>query len=264
MGKIFGLLACIGTAAMVSGCVKPSQAKNYAAEMQGGNDNQIERQADDLNKPLTDVESPVAERLTCVKREASQKISEAAEAAAVTTEIVADVQDTNVVNAQCNGKDILTEGRVYEASGSVIVTGPQVTEPIVTVEVESDRTCAKLESYTSVADVTQAQDKTVLVLEADGDIQLPISNSLKLNNSINVAEGKNLLKVKYFKCIGWIEGFPQGGTPVQACAKTELVAEKEIVLNVAIKKNVIEGVRTEEGCPKKEEAPVVVKTGDQE
>ncbi len=263
MGKFFGLLACIGTAALVSGCVKPSQAKNYTAEMQDGG-SRIERESDELNKTLVEAEEPKADKLTCVKREASQKISEAAEAAAVSTEIVADVQNTNVVNAQCNGKDVLTEGRVYEASGSVVVTGPQVAEQIYAVEVESDRTCAKLESNSSVADVAQAQDKTILVLEADGDIQLPISNSLKLNNTINVADGKNLLKVKYFKCDETVLQVSAEGSQ-QVCVKKSVVAEKEFVLNVVVKQNVIDGVRTEEGCPKKEEIPTDVKpkTDDQ-
>ncbi len=254
MGKIFGLLACIGTAALVSGCVKAPQGKNFNSEIRDGNGG-IERETVQLDRMLLEDEPVVAEKLTCVKREESQKISEAAEAAAITTEIIADVQNTNVLNAQCSGKDVLTEGRVYEASGSVIVTGPTVAATIFAVEVESDRTCAKIKSESSVADVSQTQNKSVLVLEADGDIQLPVSNSLKLNNSINVGEGKNLIKVKYFKCDSFVERIGVAGAASQICEKKTLVAEKELVLNVAIKKNVIEGVRTEEGCPKKEEVP---------
>lgn len=252
MGKIFGLLACIGTAALVSGCVKAPGIKNFNVEKRDG-DTTIERETDLLNKTLLEGDEMTVEKLSCVKREETQKISAEAEAAAITTEITVDVQDINVVNAQCAGKDVLTKGRASEASGLVIVTGPAVASTIFAVEVESDRTCAKISSDTSVVDVTQATDKTALVLEADGDIQLPISNSLKLKKSINVMSGKNLIKVKYFKCDSFVERVGVDGVVSQLCEKKTLAAEKELVLNVTISENVIGVVGTEEGCPKKEE-----------
>lgn len=258
MGKIYGLLACIGTVAVVSGCAKaPQTKKNYAAETRATFE-KLEAETQEIMKPLLEAEKKLQELQICRTKEADQKISEAAEANAVALALTAKVQDTTYIN--CEGKD-LNVGQIQdESQGSVVITGPSVAKPITSVEISSDRTCAKLESDKVVADVKQTPDVPSLVVEADGDVKVPVSNSnLKLGIAMNITEGKNLLKLKYFSCTESIEGFGADGTISQVCTKKELVAEKEVVLNVTITKEVVEGNRRIEKCDKPK-----VKTADQE
>lgn len=259
MGKFFGLLACIGTAAMVLGCSNPQGGTAALAKLRAGMDQQ-EVERSEITEGAEERLQEITERLsngTCRKAEADQKISEDAELKAVSKNLVAEEQDTTHVF--CDGKEINVGFITYRTETAVVIAGPQVATVITSVEVESDRTCAKLESETKVADVEQDTENKGLILEADGDVRLPISNSNLVG--MTVAEGKNLLKLKYFECAETKSTVHSDGSTTIDCIKKNLLDEKEVVLNVTITKERIEGVRKLDKCEKPADKP---KTGDQE
>lgn len=258
MGKFFGLVACIGTLAVTSGCVKPSETKSYEnrqlqqkIELEQSNrefQQTVERIKNIQTSPeFTKIINDLKSQMVCNTKEADQKISTEAEANTVAVALAANVQDTTYVN--CEGKEINAGQIVDEAQSSVVVTGPSVPQVITSVEITSERTCAKLESSDVFADVTQVPDSTILAVEADGDVKIPVStSSLKLGIAMNVAEGKNLLKLKYFNCVETKDVTNEDGTVTKVCGKSELVAEKEVVLNTTLTKQVAEGVRKIDLC----------------
>src|SRR5688500_11115757 len=141
MGKFFGLLAGIGTAGLVSGCLAlPNGASALSKFRAGIQQEEVERKemVSNFEEQAKILSENLAENATCRKKEEDQKISEAAELNAVSAALVAEEQDTTHV--ECDGKETNVGVIVYPTEGSVVVTGPQVAKVITSVEVESDRT----------------------------------------------------------------------------------------------------------------------------
>ena len=260
MGKFFGLLACIGTAALVSGCSNPQNGSAVLGKFQNQMDQQQDVERTEMIEGAEDKPAEINENrtnATCLKNEADQKISEAAELNAVSAALVAEEQET--VHTACDGKETNVGLIIYPTETAVVITGPQVTSIITSVEVSSDRTCAKIESESKVADVNQAVEGKDLILEADGDVRLNLTNSnLK---GMTVAEGKNLLKIKYFECAESTSTTSADGSVAVQCVKKNLLAEKEVVVNAALTKQLIDGVRKINNCEKPADKP---KTDGQE
>lgn len=260
MGKIFVLLACIGTAAMISGCSNPQNGSAALSKLRADMQQQEKVEPNDRIDNIKADAKVADEKLsnaTCRKNEADQKISEAAERDAVAATLVAEEQET--VYVDCDGKEQNPGIIVYPTESTVVIRGPSISKTITSIAVESDRTCSKIQSDTKVADVEQATAVKDLVLEADGDVKLVVSNSNIIG--ITLAEGKNLLKLKYFECADSTTLRNADGSVTVTCTKKNLLAEKQVVVNAAITKQTVEGVRKEDRCEKPVEKP---KTGDQE
>lgn len=237
MGKFFGVVACVVTTAALIGCSKSSSGNKFPS---------LNGQADQKAKQTAsraDVKESVKTQL-CNKKETAQKISDAATANNVDVVLAPTSQQT--VFVMCDGKE--NDGGVIINAADTIVAIPGATasEPVTIAEIESSRTCAKMK-ITSATVLDQNAPSTV---QANGDLSLKVSTNVQDASGLNVAAGKNLLKIKYSKCTETSQITAADGTTSSVCTKSEVLAEKEVVLTVAINTQLRDGVNKVDKCEK--------------
>lgn len=249
MGKIFGVVICLVTVAAVVGCSQPKHKSRTEVA-------QIDRVGHQVETPAERAMKSTG--LACIKEEAEQKIPAELESKAIALELKPEVQETAYID--CDNKATNVGPIVYEAQGSVLIPAPEAKEEIVEVQIESVRTCTKLDSFGLVTNLNQTGPRVLEpVFLAKGNLKIPVTTSSRQNNSeLNVVEGKNLLKIKYFSCDEFEETTAPGGAPLKICAKKGLAAEQNVVLNVTSNKQKVEGTRNITRCDKQ------VTTGDQQ
>jgi hypothetical protein len=251
MGTIFKIVYLLGITFLLTNC-KPPTSDFQSPDVK----------MPDVKMPDPKTDSILKDILVCDTKDNEMVISDEAQKNAMSIEDRIELQ--NMERTDCDGKVETTFGQVRQLDQRISVDPPQEFQEDVTfVAVENVRTCS-----TQKFDAIEKLSATEYQNEKGETVQLPVNDSesdrkghiriqvsdemFNLQDLVNVANGKNLLKISYFgKCQKYRENpDPSIKAENYRCEQAELLGSKEVLLNAKIDYVKVEGTKKINSCIK--------------
>ncbi|MGE3681134.1 MAG: hypothetical protein AB7G93_05350 [Bdellovibrionales bacterium] len=179
-------------------------------------------------------------------------ISEELKKTAIEVKGVTNVQDRE--RTDCNGKKTLEpKASLHDFNSNLTITPPEEIRSKVTMaDIENKRTCA---SRRLQVDSKETKDPSLTPtaqwaispywIDSDGHITIGVNDTtFVLNSGLNVLPGQNLMSVIYYgRCLG-------KRNEAGVCDKAEELVRKQVLVNVILEKQELNGVRQWDTCYK--------------
>jgi hypothetical protein len=246
MGNIYKIISLIVTAVMVLAC---------------DTDPTIKMPADPT---MPDLNAEVMKSFkVCDKAESTKQLTKDSFANQILLEDRIESKNYEVQN--CKG-EIIEKGygpvRIYKKRKE-IAAPEDLSQSVTFIEVENKRTCSKYRIYTSAnaflpeeVDLGNGQKIKLPILnteaQPDGTINLLLTDSIyKFFNATHLANGKNLIQIRYFgNCLDNNRVQKANLQVSHSCETAELIASKDLQIELKIDRPRVDGVEKTSKCSK--------------
>lgn len=242
MSKFFSLMCALSTIAMLSGCGRGKVVIPSPAKM--------------------DVEPSLKDLMTCSKKESEQTFSKKALSHRI---LIQDkVVNKDIETVDCNGKVVSrAHGPVSSVIKTVTIRAPRnLTDTVDYIEITNQRTCTVLQ----VGAVEDEALQDIYVLPNGKKLKLPLTSTqasttgeiklvitdqaFRLFNQLNVRDGENAVQIRYFrKCFAYEKNRALDEVP--KCTDGDLIATKDLVIDLDVKRPEADGVKKISQCDRK-------------